>query len=201
MLAEVRPDFTDIATTVASLRPLVELAERHSCAVICQKPFAETMADGEAMVAACDRAGIPLLVHENFSWQAPYRALGAALSSGVIGAPTFLRLSFRHAFDIYANQPYLAATADLALTNVGLHLFDMARLLLGDVRRVHCETQRLNRLPRLRRASNPRAPSSRFRARRPNWRRGWRGSRIRGQSRGHPCRVPGGLTRRIAALG
>jgi predicted dehydrogenase len=144
MLAEVRPDFTDIATTVASHRPLVELAARHSRAVICQKPFAETMADGAAMVAACDRAGIPLLVHENFRWQSPYRALGAALRSGVIGQPSFLRLSFRHAFDIYANQPYLAEIEDLALTDVGLHLFDMARFLMGDVAHVYCQTQRLN---------------------------------------------------------
>lgn len=144
MLAEVKPDFTDIATTVASHRPLVELAARHSRAVICQKPFAETLQDGTAMVAACDAAGIPLLVHENFRWQAPYRALGEALASGVIGAPSFLRLSFRHAFDIYANQPYLATIEDLALTDVGLHLFDMARFLMGDVTRVYCQTQRLN---------------------------------------------------------
>lgn len=144
MLAEVRPDFTDIATTVGAHLALVTLAARHSRAVICQKPFAETLEDGATMVAACKAAGIPLLVHENFRWQSPYRALGAALASGVIGAPSFLRLSFRHAFDIYANQPYLATIADLALTDVGLHLFDMARSLMGDVTRVHCEAQRLN---------------------------------------------------------
>ncbi len=144
MLNAVQPDFTDIATTVASHRALVTLAARHSRAVICQKPFAETLLDGEAMVAACDAAGVPLLVHENFRWQRPCRALGAALASGVIGPPTFLRLSFRHAFDIYANQPYLAEVEDLALTDVGLHLFDMARFLMGDVARVYCQTQRLN---------------------------------------------------------
>lgn len=148
MLAAVKPDFTDIATTVPSHRALVELAASHSGGVICQKPFAETLADGQAMVAACDRAGIPLLVHENFRWQAPYRALGAALRRDEIGPPGFLRLSFRHAHDIYANQPYLAEIEDLALTDVGLHLFDMARFLMGDVVRVFCQTQRLN--PRLR---------------------------------------------------
>ncbi len=144
MLSAVQPDFTDIATTVASHRALVTLAARHSQAVICQKPFAETMSDGEAMVAACDAAGVPLLVHENFRWQRPYRALRAALASGVIGPPSFLRLSFRHAYDIYANQPYLAEVEDLALTDVGLHLFDVARFLMGDVARVYCQTQRLN---------------------------------------------------------
>ncbi len=144
MLLAETPDFTDIATTVASHRALVTLAARHSRAVICQKPFAETLEDGRAMVEACADAGVPLLVHENFRWQSPYRALGAALASGVIGPPTFLRLSFRHAFDIYANQPYLAQIEDLALTDVGLHLFDMARFLMGDVTRIYCQTQRLN---------------------------------------------------------
>ena len=144
MLATETPDFTDIATTVASHRALVTLAARHSRAVICQKPFAETLQDGLAMAEACASAGVPLLVHENFRWQSPFRALGAALAAGVIGPPSFLRLSFRHAFDIYANQPYLAEIEDLALTDVGLHLFDLARFLMGDVARVYCQTQRLN---------------------------------------------------------
>lgn len=144
MLEEVKPDFTDIATTVATHRPLVELAARHSRAVICQKPFAETLADGHAMVAACEAAAIPLIIHENFRWQAPIRALKAQLDAGAIGEPRFLRLSFRHAFDIYANQPYLARVQDLALTDVGLHLFDLAVFLHGGVERVSCETQSLN---------------------------------------------------------
>ena len=144
MLAAVRPDVADIATTVPSHRALVELAARHAGAVICQKPFAATLADGRAMVAACGGAEVPLFVHENFRWQKPWREVAARLRAGAIGTPRFLRLSFRHAYDIYANQPYLAEEPDLALTDVGLHLFDMARALMGDVARVSCETQRLN---------------------------------------------------------
>jgi predicted dehydrogenase len=144
MLAEERPDVTDVATTVASHRPLVELAAGRSRAVICQKPFAATLEDGRAMVAACAAAGVPLFVHENFRWQRPWREVAARLAAGAIGTPRFLRLSFRHAHDIYRNQPYLAEEPDLALTDVGLHLFDMARSLMGDVERVSCETQRLN---------------------------------------------------------
>lgn len=142
MLAAERPDFVDIATTVASHRPLVELAAGHARLVICQKPFAETIADARAMVGACEAAGATLLVHENFRWQRPFRALREALPA--IGTPRFLRLSFRHGFDIYANQPYLARTENLALTDVGLHLFDLARFLVGDVASVHCRAQRLD---------------------------------------------------------
>lgn len=146
LLAEVRPDFVDIATTVASHRPLVEVAARHARLVICQKPFAETMEDARAMVAACAATGAMLAVHENFRWQRPIREVKALLDAGTIGIPRWLRLSFRHGYDIYANQPYLAEVRDLALTDIGLHLFDMVRHLMGDVERLSCEVQRRNPL-------------------------------------------------------
>ena len=144
LLAEVRPDFVDIATTVASHRALVELAARHARLVICQKPFAETLEDAAAMVAACDARGVQLAVHENFRWQRPIREVKALLDQGAIGTPRWLRLSFRHGYDIYANQPYLAEVRDLALTDIGLHLFDMVRHLMGDAERLSCEVQRRN---------------------------------------------------------
>ncbi len=144
MLAATKPDFVDVATTVASHRPLVELALAHGALTICQKPFAERYADGLAMVEAAERAGRPLLVHENFRWQRAFRLIRAEIDAGAIGRPSFARLSFRHGFDIYANQPYLAEVADLALTDIGLHLFDLARFLMGDVATAACLAQRLN---------------------------------------------------------
>lgn len=143
MLDAERPDFADVATTVESHRALVELCLRHGAATICQKPFAETYADGAAMVAAAARAGRPLIVHENFRWERPLMALERRLKAGEIGRPTFARLAFRHGYDVYANQPYLAETERFAIMDVGLHLFDVARFLLGDARDVHCRTQSL----------------------------------------------------------
>ncbi|MEM8855703.1 MAG: Gfo/Idh/MocA family oxidoreductase [Pseudomonadota bacterium] len=143
MFAEQKPDFADVATTVESHRPLVILALSHGAATVCQKPFAQTYADGLAMVEAADAAGRPLVIHENFRWQQPLLALRAALDEGVIGTPTFARISFRHGYDVYANQPYLAQTKRFAIMDVGLHLFDVARYLLGDAVDIHCRTQSL----------------------------------------------------------
>ena len=56
MFAAETLDFVDIATTVASHRPLVEMAAQAGVHVICQKPFASTMADARAMVAAVEAA-------------------------------------------------------------------------------------------------------------------------------------------------
>src|SRR5262245_9720994 len=71
MLEKERLDFVDIATTAPSHRALAELAASHKVAVICQKPLAPGLADAEAIVAACERAKVPLMVHENFRWQSP----------------------------------------------------------------------------------------------------------------------------------
>ena len=87
MLAAVEPDFVDVATTVETHRPLVELALAHGALTICQKPFAQTWADGLAMVEAAERAGRPLIVHENFRWQRPLRLLRAEIDAGAIGTP------------------------------------------------------------------------------------------------------------------
>ena len=42
-------DFVDIATTVPSHRPLVEMAASNKIPVICQKPFAKSLADAKSM--------------------------------------------------------------------------------------------------------------------------------------------------------
>ena len=144
LLASQPFDFVDIATTVASHRPLVELACRHSRVVICQKPFAETIEDAHAMVEAAAAAGAILIVHENFRWQRGFVELKQLLMEGRIGRPHFARFSFRTRYDIYSKQPYLATIERFLVMDVGLHLFDLARHFLGEVAQLTCQTQRLN---------------------------------------------------------
>jgi len=95
MLAKERLDFVDIATTVPSHRPLVEMAARQGVGVICQKPLAQSMQDANAMVTASEAAGVPLMVHENFRWQSAIQTLGALVRNGEIGRPFWGRVSFR----------------------------------------------------------------------------------------------------------
>ncbi len=144
MLATERPDFVDIATTVGSHRALVELAARHRVPAICQKPFAATPQDAEAMVAAMDAAGVPLMVHENFRWQAPILAVREVLRAGRIGTPFWGRVSFRSAYDVFAGQPYLAEGERFIIEDLGIHILDIARCLFGEVARVTARTRRVN---------------------------------------------------------
>lgn len=144
MLVKERPDFVDIATTVESHRPLVELAATLSIPVICQKPFARTLTDAKAMVDACRTASVPLMVHENFRWQSPIRKVKQAILSGLIGEPFWGRISFRSAYDVFSGQPYLAEGERFIVEDLGIHALDVARFLLGDVRDVSARLARVN---------------------------------------------------------
>jgi predicted dehydrogenase len=144
MLAETAPDFVDIATTPPSHRALVERAAPKARLVICQKPIADTYAEAEAMVAAAEKAGAAFLIHENFRWQKGFRRMKALIQEGAIGTPLFARLNFRHGFDVYAGQPYLATFPRLALMDIGIHLYDLARHFMGEAETLSCATQKRN---------------------------------------------------------
>lgn len=144
MMASEALDFVDIVTTAPTHRALVEMAASRGLHAICQKPFAPDMADAQAMVRACQLAGVQLMVHENFRWQTPIQALRREIDAGVIGRPHWARLSFRSAYDVYANQPYLAEGKRFIVEDLGIHVIDVARFLLGDVTGLSATLQRVN---------------------------------------------------------
>ncbi|AJD45972.1 Gfo/Idh/MocA family oxidoreductase [Rhizobium sp. SEMIA 4085] len=137
-------DFVDIATTVESHRALVEMAARHKVPAICQKPFAKTLSDAKIMVETCRNAGVALMVHENFRWQTPIQAVRKALEVGAIGTPFWGRFSFRSGYDVFSGQPYLAEGERFIIEDLGIHVLDIARYILGDVSAVTARTKRVN---------------------------------------------------------
>ena len=144
LFANEELDFIDIATTVQSHRMLVEMAAANRVPVICQKPFAPTLDDAKTMVRACADAGVPLMVHENFRWQSPIQAVKRAIESGAIGEPFFGRISFRSGYDVFSGQPYLATGKRFIVEDLGIHILDIARFLLGDVSSISARTARIN---------------------------------------------------------
>lgn len=142
MLQKERLDFVDVVTQPGSHRTLVELAAAHRVPVICQKPLALTLEDGQAMQDACQKANIPFMVHENFRWQTSMRVLKKEAES--LGSLFFGRLTFRTPYDVYANQPYLAEEPRFIIADLGVHVLDLARFFFGEVERLTCQTHRVN---------------------------------------------------------
>ncbi len=134
-------DFVDIVTTAPSHRPLVEACAQRGVAAVVQKPLAPTWEDATALVGAMDKARRPLMVHENFRFQAPLRRAAEVLRSGVIGDAVWGHFSFRTGYDIYAGQPYLAEVERFVLLDLGIHVLDVARVFMGEAETVTCRSQ------------------------------------------------------------
>jgi D-apiose dehydrogenase len=138
-------DFVDIITAVETHAPLVKLAAQYHLPVICQKPMATSLVEAEGMLAACQAAGTPLYIHENWRWQTPVRALKAVLDQGLIGAPFRARIEMISGFPVFSNQPFLAELEQFLLTDLGSHILDVARFLFGEASSLYCQTRRVHR--------------------------------------------------------
>jgi predicted dehydrogenase len=139
-----QPNFVDVITDVGTHRQFVELAAKHRVPVICQKPLAPTLADAGAMLAACRQAGVPLLVHENWRWQTPLRALKPVLERGAIGRIFRARVTYANSFPVFANQPFLRELERFILMDMGTHILDSTRMLFGEARALVCRTARIH---------------------------------------------------------
>ena len=145
MFAKEKLGLVDIATTMGSHLPLVKLATESSRA----DDRAEAVRRGHRRRCgrwwtASEKAGVFLAVHENFRFQRPLRKVREVLASGAIGKPSWARISFRTGYDIYAGQPYLAKQQRFVLIDVGVHVLDVARALLGEVTHSTAELQKRN---------------------------------------------------------
>lgn len=144
MVSHSELDFVDIATTMQSHQELTVSALSHGLPAIVQKPLAPDWESCVTIARAAHTYNLPVMVHENFRFQRPMLRVKEVLDAGEIGPPTWARISFRTAFDFYANQPYLCRQERLIALEVGVHITDLARVFLGEIREVSCMTQAIN---------------------------------------------------------
>jgi myo-inositol 2-dehydrogenase / D-chiro-inositol 1-dehydrogenase len=114
-------------------------AGRH---VICEKPLARTIEDAEAIVAACERAGVRLFVAHVVRFFPEYEAARRVVVEGRIGDPAVLRLkraSFRprHSAGHWFFDPALSGGM---VVDLMIHDFDYARWVAGEVISVQCRS-------------------------------------------------------------
>ncbi len=144
MLDKERLGLVDVATQVSSHLKLTELTMGRRIPTVVQKPFGRDIGEVRRMVELGRKAETFLAVHENFRFQRPMLKVAEIIRSGRIGTPTWARISFRTGYDIYTGQPYLAREQRFILTDVGVHVLDVARFLLGEVELLSAELQRRN---------------------------------------------------------
>lgn len=143
-----RPALVDIATRPESHLELVRKAAEAGLHIICQKPMAPSMGECLAMVDAANRAGVRLLIHENWRWQPWFREIKRVLESGDLGRifqiSFFWRTGDGRGPKPYSHQPYFSQMPRLLIYETLVHILDTFRYLLGEVTRVDCQIARVN---------------------------------------------------------
>lgn len=80
-----KPDAVVICSENSLHRDLVEQAAAAGAHVLCEKPLATSVPDAEAMVEACDRAGVSLMVAHPVRYSVAFAELKEAHSAGTLG--------------------------------------------------------------------------------------------------------------------
>jgi D-apiose dehydrogenase len=140
MLEATSPDVVDIITSPRSHRALAEICAAHRTNAIIQKPLAMAFADSIAVADLARKAGVTMMVHENFRFQRPIREVKKIIQSGEIGTPRYCSVNFRTSYKVFPRDVTLQNGERLVLMDVGVHVFDVARFLMGNIVDLACKT-------------------------------------------------------------
>ncbi len=148
MLEREKPDFVDIVTLPEAHLQITQLAARRRIHVICQKPMAPSWQDCLDMVAACKKADVRLMIHENWRWQPWYREAKRVMERGALGTPYYIGFRHRAGDGLgsapYSTQPYFMQMPRLLVYETLVHHLDTSRYLAGEFSALYCQTQRIN---------------------------------------------------------
>lgn len=150
MLSGTRVDVLDIITPSSTHITAIEAAVNFGLrAIICQKPFCQSLSEARHAIALASDANIPLVIHENFRFQPWYRCMRDAIDKGMIGK--VLQFTFRlrtgdgQGADAYLErQPYFQKMPRLLVHETAVHLIDTTHYLLGKADNVYADLRTLN---------------------------------------------------------
>lgn len=140
VLADKKIDAVVLATPHTQHRRQVEAAAAAGKHVFCEKPFALSLADAKAALAACRAAGVTLGVGHNRRLWPSIRKIRTLMDAEAFG--TIMHVEGHHSHDWLANQPpgdWRSAPEETkagAVTGMGIHLLDSFSFLIGPLRRI-----------------------------------------------------------------
>ncbi len=134
-------DVVDVCTPTHLHAEMVIAAAEAGKHVVCEKPLARTVAQAQAAVQACQRAGVHLLVAQVVRFFPEYALAQAQVQAGHIGTPAVLRLArcgFRPRRPTH-NWFLEEDKSGGLILDLMIHDFDYARWVAGEVDSVYAK--------------------------------------------------------------
>ena len=125
-----------VVTSTSTHKQVVMDAARSGKAIFCEKPIALTLEDGREMIASTEAAGVFFQMAFQRRFDVAYVAAKQKLEAGAIGEPVM--------FTSISRDPYPPPlefcdpkVSGGLIADMGVHDFDVARMYMGEIRRVH----------------------------------------------------------------
>ena len=136
LLSDREIDAVAIVTSTSTHKEVVMDAAKSGKAIFCEKPISLTLDDAREMRQAVQAAGVFFQMAFQRRFDAGYLAAKRKLDAGAIGEPVM--------FTSISRDPYPPPlefcdpkVSGGLIADMGAHDFDVARMYMGDVRRVH----------------------------------------------------------------
>lgn len=138
-------DVIDVCTPTDTHHEIVLKAAAAGKQIVCEKPLARTYAQGKAIIEACERASVKLLVGQVVRFFPEYALAKSVVEAGKIGHVGVIRLK-RVGFQPARNPNWFAEfdRSGGVILDLMIHDFDYARWIAGDVESVFARNVRSN---------------------------------------------------------
>jgi len=137
MMKSVRPDVVVVLTESGNHAEHVIALAPYGCNIVVEKPMALTLDDADAMIRACDRAGVRLFVVKQNRFNVPVVKLREALEQGRFGRLVIgtVRVRWCRMQSYYDQDPWRGTWAldGGVLSNQASHHVDLLEWMMGDV--------------------------------------------------------------------
>jgi predicted dehydrogenase len=142
-LADPAVQIADICLPPCLHNEVVTAAAEASLAIYCEKPLTTSAADARKLAQLTESRGLSTMIGFNLRWTPAIRYLRELLTEGRLGT---IYQFYGHFLADWAADPASwdwrlsrAAAGPGALADVGSHIIDLARFLLGDIEHVQGE--------------------------------------------------------------
>jgi len=136
LLADPEVDAVAVITSTSTHKQVVMDAARSGKAIFCEKPISLTLEDAHEMIRAVEAAGVFFQMAFQRRFDAGYLAAKRKLEEGAIGEPVMLTSISRDPFPPPLTFCDPKVSGGL-IADMGVHDFDVARMYMGEVKRVH----------------------------------------------------------------